>query len=286
MGRNISYSLSPAMHNAAFKHFGIPAGYELFDIEEDQLTRFVSEDVLGGKLSGFNVTVPYKIKIRELLENCSLLKVQKHSWVNVIGSVNTVKVDGDSVLLDNTDARGFYHSLKNDTGVELKGRKVFVAGAGGAGRVLAIYMATLQGDLPELVRVYDVDKGMLRELVDIYEKCLSSGFTVAGLETASSPQEAEGCDLIVNATPLGTSESDPPPVPLDILAEGMAVYDLVYARETVLVKSAREKGLNASGGLGMLVAQAAASFSIWTGRDEEEARSVMMEAALEKLGKQ
>jgi shikimate dehydrogenase len=286
LGRNISYSLSPVMHNSAFEHFGIPAEYKLFDIEEDQLTGFVTDDVLGGKLSGFNVTVPYKIRIRELLENCSLLEVRKHSWVNVIGSVNTVKVEGASVLLDNTDARGFHHSLKSDAGFDLKGKKVFVAGAGGAGRVLAIYMVTLQEDLPEFVRVYDVDKGRLKELVDIYEKCLSSGFTVAGLETASSPEEAKGCDLIVNATPLGTKESDPSPVPLDILEEGMSVYDLVYARETELVKSAREKGLTASGGLGMLVGQAAAAFSIWTGRDIEEARPVMMKAALEKLGKQ
>jgi shikimate dehydrogenase len=284
LGRNISYSLSPAMHNAAFEHFGIPAEYKLFDIEEDQLTEFLSENILSGKLSGFNVTVPYKIKIRELLEGCSLLEVEKHAWVSVIESVNTVKVEGKSVFLDNTDARGFHQSLKSDAGFSLKGKKIFIAGAGGAGRVLAIYMATQQEDLPEMVRVYDVDKGKLRELMDIYEKYLSSGFTVSSMETASSAEEAKGCDLVVNATPLGTKESDDTPVPLDVLQPGMTVYDLVYARETELVKVAKGKGLTASGGLGMLVGQGAIAFSLWTGKDVEKTRAVMKEAALEKLG--
>ena len=97
-------------------------------------------------------------------------------------------------------------------------------------------------------------------------------------------------DLLVNATPLGTKEGDAfpgsPKLP-ELLHEGMAVYDLVYCRQTELVKAAREKGLKASGGLGMLVNQAAIAFDIWI--DENfylgEIRQVMKKAAEKELKK-
>ncbi|MBD3425756.1 MAG: hypothetical protein GF409_00835 [Candidatus Omnitrophica bacterium] len=283
VGRNINYSLSPAMHNAAFKHFGISAEYRLFDTAEEDLEAFLSENVFSGRLSGFNVTVPYKIRVRQLLEKCSLLEVETTDWVDIIGSVNTVKVDGRKVLLDNTDAYGFYQSLRDEAKLTLAGKQVFVAGAGGAGRVLALYMATLRKDLPLSVKVYDVDRDKLAELEEIYSKQLSSGGTISALEAASSPLEAKGCDLVVNATPLGMKETDPLPVPSEVLEEGMTVYDLVYAHETPLVRAAREKGLTALNGLGMLVGQGAFAFCIWTGTPASEGRPVMERAALREL---
>ena len=114
LGRNISYSLSPVMHNAAFKHFGIPAVYKLFDIEESELDSFFRDLVSGAGISGINVTVPYKIWFHDEL------KARKEHDVDgsaeSLGVVNTVKVEGPHLTGYNTDGRGFYacgYSNKN-----------------------------------------------------------------------------------------------------------------------------------------------------------------------------
>ena len=91
------------------------------------------------------------------------------------------------------------------------------------------------------------------------------------------------CNLIANTTPCGTNVGDPIPISPEWLKPGMTVYDLVYARETELIKAAKEKGLKASGGLGMLVMQGAMSFGLWTGEKIEEIKNIMKQAALEKL---
>jgi len=88
---------------------------------------------------------------------------------------------------------------------------------------------------------------------------------------------------LVNATPMGTKEKDPVPVDLNFLKGGTTVYDLVYTRETELVKGAKEKGLDAFNGIGMLLGQAALAFNIWTGKEVQEVRRIMEEAVREEL---
>lgn len=281
LGRNISYSLSPAMHNAAFKHFGIHAEYGLFDVEENGLDGFIWDRILKGEVSGFNVTVPHKMRMKALLEGCSLLEVSCDECADIIGAANTVKVDGKKVEIFNTDAPGFCDSLKKDAGFDpAGGKEFFVAGAGGAGRAVSLYLAMMTDNVR--INVYDVDSERLSALGLVFDKHSE----VLGVDVyrpihapGEIPAVLSGCDLVVNATPLGTKDGDPVPVPLGSLKVGMTVYDLVYARRTELMMYAAEKGIKAANGLGMLVGQGARAFAIWTGKDPEEAGKVMREAA-------
>ncbi|MFH1304824.1 MAG: hypothetical protein ABIH74_00260, partial [Candidatus Omnitrophota bacterium] len=129
LGKNISYSLSPVMHNAAFGD----DVYEIFDRQENELTSFFEEYVDGGKLSGFNVTDPYKIIVKETLEK-KFPECCKGSDAEIVGAVNTVKIDNGKITATNTDGRGFVESLKEICSEFSKpesfaGKNIFVIGA-------------------------------------------------------------------------------------------------------------------------------------------------------------
>ncbi|MGB2631146.1 MAG: shikimate dehydrogenase [Candidatus Omnitrophota bacterium] len=279
LGRNISYSLSPVMHNAAFRHFGIPAEYKLFDIEERGLDEFFHDTVLGGKVCGINVTVPYKVKIKEMIEKLPGCSVKGSA--KVLGAVNTVKAEGEGLVGYNTDGRGFYEALLDDTGFDPRGKKVFVLGAGGAARAICLFMASLSGKAPWEISAYDIDKKKLSSLKTAFDENFPFGkFVPAGPNDLTD--KIAGCDLFVNATPIGAKEGDRMPVSLADLRDGTVVYDLVYCRETELVRFARAKGFVAANGLGMLVNQGAVAFNIWTEKPLEETKKIMRQALKEE----
>ena len=280
LGRNISYSLSPDMQNAAFRHFGISAGYKVFDVEENKLDKFFKEVVFGGGVSGINVTIPYKIKVRDILASKSGCKIDDNA--SILGAVNTVKIAGADVTGFNTDGMGFYEALKEDTGFVAKDKNIFIFGAGGAGRAICLFLAALKEDRPKMIFVNDVDKAKCDSLIADCEKNFGAGIAVP-VEERDIPWRMSESSLVVNATPLGTKAKDPLPIPVGNLRTDMVVYDLVYAHETPLVKCARDMGLVAADGLGMLVSQGAIAFNIWTGESVKEARKVMRNAVRRKL---
>jgi shikimate dehydrogenase len=281
LGKNIDYSLSPVMHNAAFRYFGIDAEYVLFDTDEAGLEGFLNDMVLSGALAGLNITVPYKIKIKEKLESC-FPEIEIDRWGRIVNAVNTARFTEGKAELWNTDMPGFLDSLNRDLGyitdASAGKRSCFIVGAGGAGRAIAFLMMSMAG--PVDVYVHDVDREKLVSL----ERDIRSGLgetsgrylKIVDANDALAGEIAE-CDLLVNATPIGTRENDPMPVPEGCLREGLSVYDLVYARETELVKKSRARGAKAVNGLGMLVRQGAISFNKWTGMEIEETAGVMRE---------
>jgi len=282
LGRNIGYSLSPVMHNAAFVHFGIPGKYRLFDIEPDELDGFFRKSLLTGKIDGINVTVPYKGDIIRLLKDYDHCDVDR--MAEFLGAVNTLKADGPKLTGYNTDAGGFYESLLRDNGIVPKDKNIFVLGAGGAGSAICRFLACLGEDAPRKIYVSDIEEAKLKMLESACngkagrEICEAVGIS-------DKIVKMSGCELLINATPLGTKEGDPLPFDPGHLSEGQVVYDLVYARETELIKRAKEKDLKVINGLGMLVNQGALAFEIWTGKSLEETRKVMKEAALGELSK-
>ncbi|MEA3490093.1 MAG: shikimate dehydrogenase [Candidatus Omnitrophota bacterium] len=286
LGRGINYSLSPVMHNAAFEYFGVPATYELFDIEEEKLGDFFRNDLIRKKVSGINVTVPYKVKIKEMLESdvsCSLDEATQR-----LGAVNTVKVEEEGLIGFNTDGKGFYESLLEDTGYDPAAGTIFVLGAGGAGRAICFYLAAAE-DPVERIFVFDVDGEKVSALETDFKKHFGPHILVPVGEK-DIPGKTGKSDLLVNATPMGTKKEDISPgcpgLP-GFLRKDMVVYDLVYCRETELVREARKKGITTANGLGMLVNQAALAFDIWI--DESfylgEIKKVMKDAAETELKK-
>ena len=142
IGYPVKHSLSPAMHNAAFKELNIDAEYRLFEVRPQDLEDFLLK---RNDIAGFNITIPHKVRAREILEE--KFPFDKYSQdlqsnlldVLISGAVNTVKRSGSKLEYWNTDAKGFIDSLTKDLDFDLnKGeyKNVIVFGCGGAGRAV------------------------------------------------------------------------------------------------------------------------------------------------------
>lgn len=258
VGHPVKHSLSPAMQNEAFRDSGIDAEYDLYDIGPGHLDEFLGSLAAAG-ISGVNITIPHKIRAKEYIE----LHGSLDDTARRLGAVNTVKVTPDGLAGFNTDGPGFYRSLVEDLKFEPEGKKVFLLGAGGAAKAIAMYL----GNGPSRIYVYDVDdaktSGLREHYIKYYDvKRLATVSGAAGMRSALAES-----GLLINATPIGMNEADPSPVNKELLHKGLFVYDLVYNRPyTRLVKEANSMKLHAVTGAGMLLYQGAASFEIWTGR--------------------
>ncbi len=258
IGYPVKHSLSPAMQNAAFRSYGIEARYDLYEVDPDRLEPFLRNAGRDG-LTGFNVTIPHKINVKDYIEAHGILDDDAKR----LGAVNTVKVEGKKLRGSNTDGPGFNRSLVNDLGFDVTDKTVIVFGAGGASRAVVMNL----GNRPKKIYITDVDSKKALELATHYrayydEKRLHCVFSH---DISSVIKEAE---LLINATPIGMKDGDPMPLDKDLLHDKLAVYDLVYNRpETALVHEALKRKLKAVTGLGMLLYQGAIAFEIWTGKE-------------------
>ena len=226
LGRDIGYSASPAMHNAAFDALGADARYELRDVEPHELADEVAALRAGDRI-GANVTKPYKMAVCALVDELG-------PEVKRLGAANTIVRYDDRLVAHNTDLAALRGELP--PGI----RRAVILGAGGASRAAA---DALRADGCHGILVLDRSRW------------------------ASLPGALVTADLLVNATPIGT-DADETPVPAALLRREMAVLDLVYRPSpSRLVREAREIGARARGGAGMLLRQAALSFSIWADRE-------------------
>ena len=258
VGHPVRHSLSPVMQNAAFASLGIHAKYELYDVEPSGLTDFL-DNVSAKHISGFNVTIPHKIKVKEYLER----KGQIDENAKRLGAVNTINIDKNGILHGfNTDGPGFYRSLIEDLKFEPEGKNVFSLGAGGAAMAITMYL----GNGPKKIFVYDVENEKIDNLKKQYAKYYDeTKFEV--VEKKNFKSALSESDLLINATPIGMKDGDSSPVEKDMLHPGLYIYDLVYNRLTTqLVREASVMKLHALTGIGMLLFQGAIAFEIWTGK--------------------
>ncbi|MDD5513279.1 MAG: shikimate dehydrogenase [Candidatus Omnitrophica bacterium] len=273
IGYPVKHSRSPAMHNAAFCHYGIEAEYKLYEVEPQNLKKFLLEDVFTLGLSGFNVTIPHKVKARQILEDNfprpeESIMPESLYYVKLSGAINTVKRDADSLAYFNTDASGFLRSLKEDLGFDPQGKSVFLIGCGGAGRAVVAALSWKNACAAEIF-VYEADS-RAQQLAQ--EHFSSLGFPhltekIRFIAPKDIPAVIGKCSLLVNASPLGMNPGDPSAFEVESLHSGLSVYDLVYnQKETKLLQEAKNKGLKAANGLGMLLYQGADAFELWTGK--------------------
>lgn len=257
---------SAVMHNAAFRHFGIDARYELLELAAHEVAGFV-ETARDPEWMGFQVTAPYKRRVGQLVD-----RVEPEA--ERIGAVNSVERRPDGALVGfNTDAPGWAMSVERDLGRRLAGAVVAVAGAGGAAR--AVVSACLVGGVDR------VTVGSRRPAAAAELAGAAGDDRVQGVSLGHEFDDVlRDVDLAVNATTVGMVD---PGVPFDarLLPDRAAVFDLVYVpAETELIARARERGIPAVNGLGMLVAQADLAFIRWTG---VPGAAAVMRAALEEL---
>ncbi|MBX7235118.1 MAG: shikimate dehydrogenase [Caldilineales bacterium] len=255
IGWPVGHSRSPAMHNAAFAAAGIEGVYLRLPVPPDR----VGEAVRGLRALGFrgaNVTIPHKQAVLPFLDELS-------PAASGIGAVNTITVREDGSLYgDNTDAPGFLADLA-ELGIraeELRVGGALVMGAGGSARAIAYALASESIPVYVVARRPEQAQSLVEDLRPLYPGLALSP------ASPSSPPEAR---LIVNCTPAGmTPHEDASPWP-DVLPfrPGQIVYDLVYNPPlTRLMQQARNQGLVAANGLGMLLHQGALAWEQWTGR--------------------
>ena len=269
---SIQHSVSPEIHNAAFKFNRRNAVYVPFAVRD--LSEFMRRMInprtreIDLNLRGFSVTLPHKVEIMQYLDEAD-------ETARAIGAVNTVKIDRDGKLRGfNTDAAGFVEPLKNAYGA-LDGAAVAVLGAGGAAR--AVVYALKQEKARVTVFARDAQKA----------KDLQKDFDVETRETQFTIHDSRFADfdVLVNATPLGMQkggfENRTPATAEQIEGVGL-VYDLIYNPfQTKLMKEADRVFVPTIGGLAMLIAQAMQQQKIWTGIDAP--MKEMSRAALQKL---
>lgn len=286
IGFPVKHSLSPAMHNAAFRELGIPAEYRLFEIEPSKLEGFFNNnlipDINGNnirlrELSGFNVTIPHKVKILELIGATTGYK--SDDSVNLVDAVNTVKVYSDHLEAFNTDGEGFWRHLTKYLKFEIAGKTVAIIGAGGASRAISAYLCLHKA---KTISIFDIKNGRLEMLVDNLQGMFNGDDVDIRKAYSIEDLDIANCDLLVNATPIGMKEDDPCLVDEKLIHRNLLVYDLIYnPKQTKLLKVAQEKGAQVSNGLGMLLYQGAAAFEIWIGRQAPV--DVMREALLKEI---
>jgi len=246
IGDPVTHSLSPTLHNAAFEALGLDWVYVAFPVPRGRGAEAVAAVPALG-LAGLNVTMPHKEDVagacHELTADAAALR-----------SVNTVVALPDGRTLgDSTDGPGFLDALA-DEAIGVAGRPVLVLGAGGAARAVVLALCRAGAAVTVAARRPDAAEA------------------AAALAPGAAPMPIGAVDpstyaVVVNATPLGMSGGDPLPVDPAALHAGQAVVDLVYhPADTPLLTAARAQGASAVNGLGMLLHQAARSFTLWTGQ--------------------
>lgn len=274
VGFPLGHSLSPFMHNTAFKALKVDAVYQLFPMTAEVLEPFFeSLKEEGNPIFGLNVTVPYKEKVIPFLDALS-------PYAKKVGAVNTVTISRKRELTGhNTDGPGFLAHL-GELGFSARDKGVVILGAGGAARALVSSLC-LFDEQPESIRIFDVDIQKAQGLIsDLGERLdVSRVNAVDNIEDLN----IELADLLVNATPIGLKKEDKSIVPCELLHKNMLVYDLIYnPRETALLRAAKEKGAAAADGLGMLFYQGVLAFEYWAEIQIPQNLKDKMRAALEQ----
>lgn len=257
VGKPVTHSVSPSMHNAAFRAAHLDAVYlPLAAADFDDFLAFAR----AAPLAGASVTAPFKVKAFEQADECDPVTRR-------IQSVNTLRRDAERWLGFNTDVTGFLAPL--ESAVRVRDLRATILGSGGAARSVSIALASAGARVTIAARRQDQAKTVA---------------TLTGAAVGDWPPDPASWDLLVNATPVGTAPFHHlSPLPDDYLFHsGGLVYDLVYnPPRTKLLTDAERAGCRTIGGLDMLVAQAQAQFDWWTG--QRPADRVMRDAALARL---
>jgi shikimate dehydrogenase len=256
IGAPIRHSLSPAIFNAAFAACGLDWVYLAFEVGPGDAGRAL-DAMRALDIGGLSVTMPHKDAVAHLVDQCT-------PEAAALRAVNCVVSTVDGLLGENTDGPGFLDALRADAGVDVNGRRAVVVGAGGAAR--AIVLALARAGINDVAVV-----NRTAERADAAAALAGPAGRVAGIEAIGD------ADLVVNATSVGMGDGLMPFDP-SLLVSGQVVADVVYfPSPSPLVAAAREQGITAIDGVGMLVHQASHAFRLWTG--EEAPVAAMTEAA-------
>lgn len=263
LGSPVAHSISPLMHNEAFRQLGLDYVYLCFDVTEDTLPSAVSGLKSCG-IRGFNLTMPNKNKVVELLDELS-------PAAKLIGAVNTVVNEDGRLIGYNTDGIGYMQSVK-DAGYDIIGKPVTIMGAGGAATAISA-QAALDGvnKLHIFARRTSRFWERTRALVDNINATLSCRAELHDNDDKEALKNAIGeSALLLNATSVGMAPNTEASIIDDtsLFRKDLIVSDVIYnPRETKFLRMAREAGCPVFNGMYMLLYQGTEAFRLWTGQE-------------------
>lgn len=244
IGQDVTKSLSPNIHNYIYDKYNLNYSYMNFSLEEKDLESFVnSVKVLD--IKGFNVTIPYKEKIIEFLDEID-------ESAKDIKAVNTVKNIDGKLIGYNTDGAGYVLSLETNK-VNIEHKNILIIGAGGAARGILYEICKYKPNSIHIKnRTQSKSEILIDEVRNIYKKIDFGNF-----------DENIDYDLIINTTSIGMKDETKTPFELDKIKNSV-ISDIVYIpRETKFLKDGKSKNFKTIEGIEMLICQGIIADQIW-----------------------
>ena len=263
IGSPVGHSGSPAMHNYSFQRLGLDYAYVAFDVKVEE-TKAAIEAMRTLKIRGYNVTMPCKMEAAKYVDALS-------PAAQIIGAVNTIVNDNGFLTGYITDGEGFVNNLR-DHGVDVKDKKITIAGGGGAATAIQVQCAI---DGARELSIFKRKSADFERTLEMAEKirgnvpdCIVNVFDTA--DTAKMTEEIKDSDIFINGTIVGMKPMDEESVVKDTSAfhKDLVVCDVVYnPLETKLLREAKEAGCTCIDGKGMLLWQGVSAFKLFTGED-------------------
>lgn len=273
IGSPVEHSASPLMYNCSFEKLGLDYAYVAFDIKEQDVKAALDAMRLF-HMRGMNVTMPDKTEAAKHMDELS-------PAAQIMGAVNTIVNENGRLIGHMTDGEGFVNNLK-DNGVDIKGKKIVVAGGGGAATAIQIQCAL---DGAKEITIFNKKDAFFERTLQTAEKiraavpsCVVNVYDIDDI--VKMTEEIQSADIFTNATIVGMKPMDDQSVVKDLsaLRPGLVVVDIVYnPEETLLLKDAKAAGCTCVSGKGMLLWQGASAFKLYTGMEMpvEEVKDVM-----------
>ena len=263
IGSPVGHSGSPAMYNYSFEKLGLDYAYVAFDVKEDGVKGALDAMRLFN-MRGMNVTMPDKVEAARYMDELS-------PAAQIIGAVNTIVNEDGKLIGYMTDGEGFVNNLK-DHGVSIVGKKMVVAGGGGAATAIQVQCAL---DGAREITIFNKKDSFFERTLVTAEKikaavpeCIVNVYDIDDADRLA--KEIQSADIFVNATIVGMKPMEDQSIikDLSLLRPELVVADIVYnPEETKLLKDAKAAGCTCVGGKGMLVWQGASAFQLYTGME-------------------
>ena len=263
LGSPVAHSISPLMHNEAFQLLDLDYTYLCFEVNEETLPAAV-DGLKACGIRGFNLTMPNKNKIVELLDELS-------PAARLIGAVNTVVNDDGHLTGYNTDGVGYMQAVK-DAGYDITGKTITIMGAGGAATAICA-QAALDG--VEKIHIFARETSRFWDRTQKLAENINSTLPCKAVlhenkDTAALAQAISESALLLNATSVGMAPNTEGTIIEDtsLYHPDLIVSDVIYnPRETRFLKEAREARCRTFNGMYMLLYQGAEAFRLWTGKE-------------------
>jgi shikimate dehydrogenase len=254
-GHPVAENPTIVMQEAAFREMGLSWRYLTIEVFPEDLAAAIG-GLRAFNMKGINLTIPHKVEVLNYLDEVA-------PDARLMGAVNTVRRDGDKLIGENTDGKGFLQSLREDASCDPAGMQVTILGAGGAARAITVELA-LTGAKSITVVNRTASRGQV--LVDLLRDKTSAETTFhPWTGTYSIPKDT---DILVNATSIGLYPDVDARPDLDYatVTSNMIVSDVIpNPPRTPFLREAEKRGAKTLDGLGMLVYQGAIGFEMWTG---------------------